>query len=228
MQNESYAARVRDLGGINVHVHGTMKWDNAVIKDSVEGAEALAKDLGIDPDKPLIVAGSTTPEEHQLLINALPQGAQLLCAPRRPEWFDDAAKTLSPCTRRTAPNPETTMHFLLDTIGELDMAYAIADVVVIGRSFAPHHGSDPTQSIGLGKPTIIGPNASDFTDMVATLVDGGGMIQCTSDQLRVTLAELLENPRECAQLAKSGRKVIESKQGASQRYVELIMESTTS
>ena len=52
MQNESYSARVRNLGGNNVRVYGTMKWDNAVIKDSVEGAEALAKDLGIDPEKP--------------------------------------------------------------------------------------------------------------------------------------------------------------------------------
>jgi 3-deoxy-D-manno-octulosonic-acid transferase len=228
MQNESYAARVRDLGGINVHVHGTMKWDNAVIKDSVKGADALAKDLGIDPEKPLIVAGSTTPEEHTLFMNATPEGSQLLCAPRRPEWFDDAAKTLAPCTRRTEPNTETTMHFLLDTIGELDMAYAIADIVVIGRSFSPHHGSDPTQSVALGKPTIIGPNVSDFTEMVATLVDGGGMIQCTSDELQSTLAGLLEKPSASKQLAIAGRKIIESQQGATQRYVDLIMESTPS
>ena len=228
MQNESYAARVRYLGGINVHVHGTMKWDNAVIKDSVAGAEALAKDFGIDPEKPLIVVGSTTPEEHTLLMNALPEGAQLLCAPRRPEWFNDAAKTLAPCTRRTEPNTETTMQFLLDTIGELDMAYAIADVVVIGRSFSPHHGSDPTQSVALGKPTIIGPNVSDFTEMVATLVDGGGMIQCTSDELKTTLAELLDKPSESKQLAIAGRKIIESQQGATKRYVDLIVESTPS
>ncbi len=228
MQNDSYAARVQHLGGSNVQVHGTMKWDNAIIKDSVVGAEAFAEDLGIDSEKPLIVAGSTTPQEHDLLMNAIPEGAQLLCAPRRPEWFDDAAKTLAPCTRRTAPNATTTTHFLLDTIGELDMAYAIADVVVIGRSFSPHHGSDPTQSVALGKPTIIGPNASDFTDIVTTLVEGGGMIQCTSDQLQITLAELLEKPNKCAQLADAGRKVIESQQGASQRYADLIAESTPS
>jgi 3-deoxy-D-manno-octulosonic-acid transferase len=228
MQNESYAARVRELGGNNVHVQGTMKWDNAIIKDVVDGAKALAKDLGIDPEKPLVVAGSTTPEEHTLLMSAIPEGTQLLCAPRRPEWFDDAAKTLAPCSRRTSPNTETTMHFLLDTIGELDLAYSIADVVVIGRSFSPHHGSDPTQSIALGKPTIIGPNVSDFTDMVATLVDGGGMIQCTQDDLKTTLAGLLEKPSESKQLAVAGRKIIESQQGATQRYVDLIVESTPS
>lgn len=228
MQNEPYAARVRDLGGNNVHVHGTMKWDNAVIKDSVAGGKALAKDLGIDPAKPLIVAGSTTPEEHSLLMNALPEGAQLLCAPRRPEWFDDAAKELAPCTRRTVSNTQTTMQFLLDTIGELDMAYSIADVVVIGRSFSQHHGSDPTQSVALGKPTIIGPNVSDFTDMVGMLVDGGGLIQCTSGELKSTLAELLDNPTQSKQLAVAGRSIIESQQGATQRYVDLIVESTPS
>ena len=228
MQNDTYASRVKALDGNNVSVQGTMKWDNAVISDTVEGAESLASDLGVDPDKPLIVAGSTTPTEHELLLQSLPEGAQLLCAPRRPEWFDDAARTLDPCTRRTEPTTKNTTNFLLDTIGELDMAYAIADVVVIGRSFSPLHGSDPTQSIALGRPTIIGPNVGDFEDMVATIVDGGGMIQCTKVELAETLGRLIDNPSECQQLANAGRKIIESQQGATQRYVDLIVESTHS
>ena len=64
--------------------------------------------------------------------------------------------------------------------------------------------------------------------MVATLVDGGGMIQCTSDELQTTLAGLLEKPSESKQLAIAGRKIIESQQGATQRYVDLIVESTPS
>ena len=228
MQNETYLKRVRELDGNNVSVHGTMKWDNAVITDTVEGAEAFASELGIDPEKPLVVAGSTTPEEHKLLMRAIPEDVQLLCAPRRPEWFDDAARTLDPCTRRTEPTSNKTTNFVLDTIGELDMAYAIADIVVIGRSFSPNHGSDPAQSIALGKPTIIGPNVSDFKEMVATLVDGGGMIQCTKDELQQELKHLLDNPKECERLASSGRKIIESQQGATQKYVDLLVESTPS
>jgi len=41
--------------------------------------------------------------------------------------------------------------FLLDTIGELRKAYALAEVVVVGRSFGDLYGSDPIEPIALGR-----------------------------------------------------------------------------
>jgi len=226
MQTEMYAQRVRELGGKNVSVLGTMKWDNALFSDSVEGAEELANDLGIDVNKPLLVAGSTTPEEHALLLDSIPDDLQFLCAPRRPEWFDDAEKILAPCNRKTSNTRTHTNHFLLDTFGELDKAYALADIVVIGRSFSPLHGSDPVQSIALGKPTIIGPNASDFEDMVQLLVAGDGLIQCNKEELAIHIKELLVDKTIGNHLVKNGQKVIASQQGATKRYEQLIMDNT--
>ena len=224
MQNELYADRVRQLGALHVSVEGTMKWDNATIVNDIDGASTLADELHIDRTKPLIVAGSTAPGEHELLKQSLPEGVQLLCAPRRPEWFDEAAKTLSPCNRRTSSNRHQSSYFLLDTIGELDKAYAIADIVVIGRSFAPLHGSDPTQSIALGKPTIIGPNVSDFNEMVKLLVQGKGIIQCSVEELAGQINSLLDDATLRNSLSNAGRGVIKSQQGATKRYEELIME----
>ena len=226
MQTEEYANRVRYLGGNNVTVLGTMKWDNAVLSDEVEGTEELATNLDIDTNKPLVVAGSTTPEEHHILLSAIPENVQLLCAPRRPEWFDDAEKTLAPCNRRTSKNRCNTNHFLLDTIGELDKAHALADVVVIGRSFSPLHGSDPVQSIAFGKPTIIGPNASDFKEMVQLLVDGKGLIQCSKERLQEQILSLLSDNNKCKELTGNGRNIISSQQGATKRYEQLIMDNT--
>ena len=226
MQTEEYATHVRELGGVNVQVLGTMKWDNAILSNTVEGANELAADLQIDKSKPLIVAGSTTPEEHVLLLASIPKNAQLLCAPRRPEWFDQAAQTLAPCSRRTSSERQTTQTFLLDTIGELDKAYALADIVIIGRSFSPHHGSDPIQAIALGKPTIIGPNVLDFKDMVQQLVDGGGLLQCSKENLQEQITLLLSDTTKCNALAACGREVIQSQQGATKKYAQLIMDNT--
>jgi 3-deoxy-D-manno-octulosonic-acid transferase len=226
MQNELYASRVRDLGGQNVTVEGTMKWDNAVVTDEVDGASDLAENLGIDRSKPLVVIGSSTPEEHNLLLSAIPEQVQLLCAPRRPEWFDEAEQTLAPCNRRTSKERCKTSRFLLDTFGELDKAYSLADIVVIGRSFAPMHGSDPVQPIAFGKPTIIGPNVSDFEDMVHLLTEGEGLIQCYKDHLAAQIRELLEDQNKCETLARNGRAIIASQQGATRRYEQLIMDNT--
>ncbi|MEM6856158.1 MAG: glycosyltransferase N-terminal domain-containing protein, partial [Planctomycetota bacterium] len=91
VQTADYAERFTALGtpAERVEVFDTMKWDTAVVGDTVDGAEQLAAELGIDRDRPLIVAGSTAPGEHQLLIETCPQDAQLLIAPRKPEWFED-------------------------------------------------------------------------------------------------------------------------------------------
>ncbi|MDP7009070.1 MAG: glycosyltransferase N-terminal domain-containing protein [Phycisphaerales bacterium] len=222
MQNEAYATKVQSLGAKHVEVLGTMKWDNAIIQDSVEGAEELSKNLKIDSSKPLIVAGSTTPEEHELLRKIMSDDLQLLVAPRRPEWFDEAAQTLAPCNRRTESQRTDTNFFVLDTIGELTAAYSLATIVVIGRSFAPMHGSDPTEPIGLGKPTIIGPNVSDFTDIIHAFTSGEGIVQCSQDELKDVIYELLSNNDRCRTLVENGRKIIQSNQGATTQYVQLV------
>ena len=226
MQNETYANRVRVLGARNVSVKGTMKWDNATITKCIDGDQELATALQIDSNRPLVVGGSTTPEEHAILKDCVPNGVQLLCAPRRPEWFDDAEKTFTPCNRRTSDQRFETDYFLLDTIGELDKAYSLANIVIIGRSFAPLHGSDPTVSIALGKPTIIGQHASDFEDMVQVLVKGGGLLQCTTKDLQSTLQQLLDDQQLRDSLRENGRAIITEHQGATVRYGELIMEHT--
>lgn len=221
VQNEAYAARFRALGAKDIRVVGTMKWDTALIEDEVAGSAELAESMGIDRAKPLVVGGSTAPGEPELLVKSLPTGVQLLCAPRKPEWFDDAAKAMPGCARRSR-NERGSQYFLLDTIGELRQAYALADVVVIGRSFGALHGSDMIEPIALGKATIIGPRFGDFQEAAEALLAGGGLIQTTADDLPAMLAELLESPVKRAELAERGRSVIRSMQGATKRHLQMI------
>lgn len=227
-QSEAYAARFRDLGAPaeRVSVTGTMKWDTAEIADHVESADTLAQQLGIDRKRPLIVAGSTAPGEHELLHAAAPSSAQLLCAPRKPEWFDQAARAMPGCVRRSQPSvPQTGRpdRFLLDTIGELRQAYALADIVVVGRTFTDLGGSDMMEPIALGKPTVVGPHVSNFQDTVRTLLEGDGLVQTTESELAGLLERLLGDRQRCLQLAEMGRAVIRRNQGASQRHAELIL-----
>ncbi|MCZ6736333.1 MAG: hypothetical protein O7C65_11150 [Planctomycetota bacterium] len=225
VQNQAYSQRFRRMGvpGEALSITGTMKWDTAEIADHVDGADALAAQMGIDRTRPLIVAGSTSPGEHELLVEAVPDGRQLLCAPRKPEWFDQAAAAMPRCARRSRSEcGSATGRFLLDTIGELRQAYALADVVVVGRSFGDLHGSDMIEPIALGKATIVGPSVADFQDTVDALLAGDGIIQTDRHSLPVALNTLLNDPQRCRQLADNGRAVIRAHQGATDRHVELI------
>lgn len=254
VQDEAYAARFRHMGvrPDRCRVTGSMKWDAARIEDEVPGARALAEAMGIDRGRPLIVAGSTGPGEEALLHAACPPGVQLLCAPRKPERFDEAAAAMPGCIRRTraglaggargpdrtgAPGvaqdpvvlrgdaPEAPDRFLLDTIGELRQAYALADVVVVGRSFMGDlYGSDPIEPIALGKATVMGPWFSDFRAVVEAFEASGGIRLCGKDDLAGQLRALLESPGERAALAQRGRECVKSRQGASLRHAELLVE----
>jgi 3-deoxy-D-manno-octulosonic-acid transferase len=231
VQNLAYGNRFRALGtvGERIHVTGTMKWDTATIADHVEGADELAEAMGIDRKRPLIVAGSTAVGEHELLVGAMPEGSQLLCAPRKPEWFDQAAQVLKGCARRSRGEcGSSTGRFLLDTIGELRSAYALADVVVVGRTFGDLHGSDMMEPIALGKATVVGAATADFQDTVDELLAGDALVQVESAALSETLRRLLEDPTRRETLARNGREVIRNHQGATDRHVDVIMSLLTS
>lgn len=229
VQNQAYADRFIALGtdARSVQVTGTMKWDTAQVADHVAGADELAIELGIDRTRPLIVAGSTAPEEHAMLHAAVPMGVQLLCAPRKPEWFDDAERQFPGCVRRTRVHGtigvKSAERYLLDTIGELRKAYALADLVIVGRSFGSLHGSDMMEPVALGKPTIVGPAVTDFQDTVDALLAGDGLMQTSEEQLPSVIQSLLNNRERCRQLAHNGRAVIRANQGATQRHIEIIL-----
>ena len=247
VQDSNYAERFRSLGVSDslLHITGSMKWDAAQIADDVVGADRLAAELGIDRSMPLIVAGSTGPLEARgapighddrsgrppwceeaLMHAACPKGVQLLCAPRKPERFGEAARALPGCVRRSAgpcpPSTRTNDRFLLDSIGELRAAYSLADIAIVGRSFGALHGSDPIEPVTLGKPTLIGPRFGDFEGTVGPLVAAGGLAIVTADRLHQNLVDLLASPARGTEMARAGRECVRKEMGASARHAALV------
>ncbi|MEX2671555.1 MAG: glycosyltransferase N-terminal domain-containing protein [Phycisphaeraceae bacterium] len=245
VQNETYGRHFVGLGlrEDRLHITGTMKWDNAVLADDEPSSASLARSMGIDAERPLIVCGSTGPDEERMLVEQLAtlrlppdnQPPQILIAPRKPERFDHVAAELTtrfsaqlgPVVRRSQHPDESVGEggatvFLLDTLGELRAAYALADLAVVGRSFCPMHGSDMSDPIALGKPTVIGPHVGDFRDMMDDLLAVDAIEQLSDvEGLPAAVGKLLRTDigRE---LAERGRAVIRSKQGATQRNVALL------
>lgn len=231
VQDAAYAARFEAMGVAPERclLTGSMKWDAAKIDDRVPGAEVIGAEFGLDRSKPLIVAGSTGPGEEAMLHAACPAGVQLLCAPRKPERFDEASNALPGCVRRSevrgkGPRAERgAERFVLDSIGELRAAYSLADVVVVGRSFGAQYGSDPIEPIALGKATLIGPAVADFAQIVGELERAGGLVRSTPESLAGDLRSLLGHPARRRALAEAGRACIRANQGAARRHAELLV-----
>jgi len=190
----------------------------------VPGAAALARELGIDRARPLIVAGSTAEDEEALLHWVCPPGTQLLCAPRKPEHFVDAALALPGCTRRSDRKPRPSDRFLLDTIGELRQAYALADLVVIGRSFGTLFGSDPLEPAALAKPVIIGPRFGDFDAIVRTLLASEAIVQTDRASLPEMLRRLMLDRTARESLGAKALECVRANLGATDRHRAAILE----
>jgi 3-deoxy-D-manno-octulosonic-acid transferase len=249
VQDDDYADRFRAMGvpPERVHVTGSMKWDSVSLPATSNPAPspkavALRDALGIDPARPLIVAGSTAPltggshtTEEALLDAAaasLGEHVQLLCAPRKPEHRDAAFAALGgpPRCRRRSECPDGSRasaspavnRYLLDTIGELRHAYELADLCVVGRSFGGLYGSDPIEPIALAKPTIIGPHHADFQGIVNAFARRDAIVIAPHERLPAAIRALLDDQAARESLATRGLDCIRAMQGATMRHADLL------
>jgi len=231
VQDETYRGRFLAMGVAPERcvVMGSMKWDAVDLERAGAGpgerALAIAEEMGIDRSKPLVVAGSTAEGEEDRLHAACPGGVQVLCAPRKPERFDDAAAALPGCVRRSTPGScdAASGRFVLDTIGELGAAYELADVVVLGRTFTPLRGSDPTEPIALGKPVVMGPSVENFATIVEVLEAAGAIERAQAGDLGAVLGRLLGDSGAREAMVERGLACVRAERGASGRHAAALI-----
>ena len=210
-QSEQDAERYRFLLGDPERVQsvGNLKYDAT----PPEPAEALRTWVQRLNPSAVWIAASTMPplvegdvDEDDAVIAAYQQlsgtGLLLVLAPRRPERFEIVAEKLRNAdiafVRRSALGPLTLPGvLLLDTMGELSGAFALADVVFMGGTLARRGGHNVLEPSYFARPIIVGPNNQNFAEMVLQFLNEGAIRQISSvSQLAPTVAELLTNPGE--------------------------------
>lgn len=230
VQDDDYARRIgaMGVGHEKIRVTGTMKWDSI----STDGADApderalrIASELGVDVDRPVVVAGSTGPTEEALMHEAVPGDVQLIIAPRKTERFDEACAAVPGAVRRSErrPAPRGTTRFVLDTIGELSSVYRLADVVVMGRSFNDQYGSDPIEPAAQGRAVIIGSRFGDFESSVGLLREAGAIRVEDRASLAPAIVSLLSDDAERSRMGHAARACVRAQQGASAAHARELL-----
>lgn len=252
VQDDVYADRFRRMGvpAERVMITGSLKWETAQVADSIPGSDALARAVGLDPQRPLWVCGSTGPGEEEIALRAYASlrgrhaGLQLAVIPRKPERFDEVAGLVEragyACVRRSRSPDGTSLKsaeravVLGDTMGELRKFYSLATVVFVGRTIAPMGGSDMMEVAALARPVVVGPHTENFADAVYQLQrhDGIRIIHAAlddpqaADKLAEAVGHLLREPAAATSLAKNAQDVVVANRGATERTLSRLMNLT--
>lgn len=189
-QDETSAVRLRRLGAPDVRVTGNLKADAEPTPVDAAKRADLARALGA---RPILLAASTHRGEDEILLPAhdalrrhYPDLITVI-APRHPDRAADIAMLCGArkCSRRSQgalPSSDTAL-YIVDTIGELALFYAIAPFAFIGGSLVPHGGQNPLEAARLFRPVMAGPYTDNFATAFEAIfaAQGTGRVQYAAD-----------------------------------------------
>ena len=218
----------------NVSVAGNLKFDIEAPYDI--SAQALSLRRALCAGRPVWIAASTHEGEEEQVLDAFHNVrealADCLCiiAPRHPERFD---KVYGLCrrrgldvTRRSAAAvtvPRDTAVYLLDTLGELPLFYACADVAFVGGSLAPAGGHNVLEAARLGVPLISGKHTGNFTEIISLFKAADAlMIVDDAAQLAAAVVRLLQDDDLRRNRGERGKKVAQRNRGATDSVMALL------
>lgn len=217
-QDEASTERLRGLGS-RIDGQVNLKLAGGPLPHDPAAFTALSAAIG---DRPVVVAASTHEGEEIALVRALDRLAERLCliiVPRHPDRAGEIATALKrdgyEFALRSAGQPLTreTDLYVADTLGEMGVFLRLADVVVMGGSFAPAlglpavGGHNPLEPARLGKPAVTGPDASNWQAVTATLAQAGGLaVVQVPGGLPAVIEPLLANPAAAKAMGERARR----------------------
>ena len=235
-QTQADAARLQRLGAEvrRIAVTGSMKFEIHLPASLREEAQALRRQWGAQ--RAVWIAASTREGEDEMVLTRFIElrgrfpELLLVLVPRHPERFAQVARL---CRRTGLPvalrsdreavlSPATAI-LVGDTMGELALLYAAADVAFVGGSLVPTGGHNLLEPAAAGVAVVFGPHMFNFTEIARLVVErGAGRRVRDSVEMGAAVATYLENAELRFSTGEAGRRMVEENRGALQRTLSLI------
>ena len=235
VQSGDDARRIASIGAPPdvIDVTGSTKFDVPMRASVREEAAALRRTLG--PSRGVWIAASTHEGEEALVLDAFERVLQrlpdslLVLVPRHPERFRTAAalarrRGFDPVMRSRRPADCSRANvFIGDTMGELPLFYAAADVAFVGGTLVERGGHNVLEPAALGLPVLFGPHVFNFAEISRRLEEAGGAKTVgDSAGLGAAVIEYLNDADLRHTTGAKGRAFVESNRGAGDRVAAMI------
>lgn len=238
-QDAQSAKYFHELGASSdkILVANSLKW--ASTPSLSQANQALLKTIQQSSDwalnRPIWVAGSTHAGEeqavllcHEKLLKHMPN-ALLILVPRHPERFDDVAQLCQRFTVSRRSRQENIAHdtqiYLADSMGELLVWYALADVVFVGGSLVDVGGHNPIEPASLAKGVIMGRYVKNCTVLVETLKQAQALLQVAcADELSERVQDLFDDLSYAKILGENGKQLVLQNQNAAIIQMQMVLD----
>jgi 3-deoxy-D-manno-octulosonic-acid transferase len=219
-------------------VIGNVKFDLELFPGVSAAGQALRDAYG--NSRPVWIAGSTHAGEEEQVLDAHTEllahrpNALLLLVPRHKDRFADVAGMLTrrgvKFARRSDMAREGAARgvgdapvLLVDTVGELAVLYASADVAFVGGSLVAVGGHNMLEPAALGVPVLTGPHYFNAREIAQLLLERGAALQVAdAKELAAVLERLLGDPAMRQHIGSLGREIVEANRGSVLKLLELI------
>jgi 3-deoxy-D-manno-octulosonic-acid transferase len=238
--NESQRLRYIALGARSdaVVVTGHSKYDAEPKIETYEMRAQVRREFfpHAPTDVPIVVLGSVRPGEEQWWLEAFTEirrrgtPFKLLVAPRHAEKFSFFAERISslclPFVRWSEREGRTEVDadiLLLDTMGKLEAAYAVADLAFVGATMVDIGGHNPIEPAMYGAPVVVGPHISVIRDIIEDMRSASAVLEVLD---RASVVEVMERAARgdstLRDIGCAGYGVWRRHRGASQRILSVL------
>ncbi len=196
-------------------------------------ADALAEvepfkpqELGLSPEKPVVVLGNLRPGEFEAaarVAEALAREAQIVLAPRHLEALPQLLRTLKvPHSLRSQGGGGPVL--VLDTYGELRRVWGLARAAFVGGTLAPFGGHDLLEPASAGVPVAFGPHTENQSEAAEGLLRAGGGFRVKNEEELVEFFKrMLSDPQAQREAGERAREFFQSQRGTAKRVFREIL-----
>lgn len=232
------AERISSLGvpSDKIIVTGNIKFDISYPEISDEARQAFLRSLGWNQGQKIFTAASTHQGEEELLIKVFlalreKYPCRLLLAPRHPHRRDEVEKLLAGAglswTLRSCPEEDGTDRdvLLLDTFGELALAYAAGELVFVGGSLVPVGGHNILEAAAQHKAVVYGQHMHNFREIEAIFRQAGaGLLAADEEELKNVTADCWNHPEHWQAMGETAFQLLRKHEGATKATLDQIPE----
>lgn len=225
-QSNLDAERFREIGARpeQLGIAGNLKFEIEVSPEVRPAGEHLRATQFAN--RPVWIAASTHEGEevaaldsHEQICSALPD-ALLILVPRHPQRFEAVRSLLIsrklPFAARSSAGRVTgeTRVLLVDTLGELLMFYAAADVAFVAGSLVPIGGHSLLEPAAMHCPIVIGPHNFNAPEIARLFLESDAAVQVRSaSELSQTITALLEDEARRTLMTRSAEAIVQRNRG---------------